>query len=334
MASINKQKIIIKNESEAFQYLEKALLGEFSGDVSNLSFDRWPLITIRLKGDGYNSTITSDIAESLVQLQQALNRAYAREVKKTTNARALSGEEKKSIKFKAKIKNGSSLIEINLGDFSQKLISALVDKMDPQQLVITILGLGLIGGGVVAYRSFLKHRSEEVKVQLEAQSRIALSKEETRRNEILVKAITAKPQLGFAQQDFDDVRREVLKSAGDAETITVQGFELTNQDARRIAATPRTESEEVQLNGHYLIQKIDWTQSTEVRLWLSSTDESLEFIATLKGSSLTEDLRSKLQASEWDRKRIHMSINGTRLRGEITTASIISVDWPKDKKLN
>ena len=329
MASINNKKITIKNEAEAFKHLEDALRGEFKGDAQNISFENWPLITIRLKGKGYNSTITSDVAESLVLLQQALNRAYAREVKQTTNARALTADEKRSIKFKAKVKQGSSLIEIDLGDFSQKLINALIDKMEPQQLIITILGIGLIGGGVLAYRSFLKHRSEDLKTQLEAQSRIALSQEETKRNEILVKAITAKPQLGFAQQDFDDVRREVLKSAGDADSITVQGFELSNLDARRIAATPRTESEGVQLNGHYLIQKIDWTQPEEVRLWLSSTDEKLEFIASLKGESLTPNLRSKLQASEWERKRIHMSINGTRLRGEITTATIINVDWPK-----
>lgn len=332
MASVNNKKIIIKSEQQAFKYLEEALRGEFDGDASNISFERWPLLTIRLKGKGYDSTITSDVAESLVQLQQALNRAYAREVKKTTNARALTAEEKRSIKFKAKVKQGSSLVEVDLGDFSQKLIAALVDKMEPQQLIATILGLGLISGGVVAYRSFLKHRSEDVKVQLDAQSRIALSQEETKRNEILVRAITAKPELGYAQQDFDDVRREVLKSAGDADSITVQGFELSNLDARRIAATPRTESEDVQLNGHYLIQKIDWTQPSEVRLWLASTDENLNFVATLKGTSLTDDLRSKLQASEWDRKRIHMSINGTRLRGEITTATIVNVDWPKDKK--
>ncbi|MFP3748186.1 hypothetical protein SB816_34530, partial [Achromobacter sp. SIMBA_011] len=76
---------------------------------------------------------------------------------------------------------GSSLINIDLGDFAQKLSTELLSKMTPDQLVISVLGLGAIAGSVVAYKAFLKSRSEDKKAQFDADKQIALSKEETNR---------------------------------------------------------------------------------------------------------------------------------------------------------
>ncbi len=66
-----------------------------------------------------------------------------------------------------------------------------------------------------------------------------------------------------------------------------------------------------------------------MRLSLWSKDTSIEFNATFKGASLDKAQKEKLKTAEWDRKPLYMQINGTKLRGEITTASIVSVEWPK-----
>ncbi|CAM5795700.1 hypothetical protein [Rhizobacter fulvus] len=322
-------KIEITNEDQAFELLQSALHDELTDSNLDISFTTWPIISIKLEGKGYESTITPDIAESLVHLQQAMNRAYARAVHDTTNARSLTAEERRSIQFKAKVEKGSSLIKVDLGEYAEKLATALVGKMTSQEILIAVLGLALIGGTTLAFKAFLKHRSEDKKVDAATQQAVAMSQQETQRMQNLADAMNERPQLKYASQDFDDVRHDVLRSTGDAATVEVQDVKLTREEARIIALAPRSESEAVQLNGHYRIQKIDWQQPEQVRLSLFSTDTSIEFNATFKGTALDQKQKEKLKTAEWDRKPLYMQINGTRLRGEITTASIVSVEWPK-----
>lgn len=139
------------------------------------------------------------------------------------------------------------------------------------------------------------------------------------------------PRLQHTQEDFDEARREILRSAGDAKTLALNGVELPNALARQIASTPRATSKDIQLNGSYVIQKIDWQQEGDVRLSLTSTDQQVTFTASLSHDSITTFHREMLKTAEWDRKTIYMSINATELRGDITTARIVSVDWPENK---
>lgn len=322
--------ISIANEEDAFRYLQMALASELGDKPISLEFKNWPILTISLEGKGYDSTITSHVAEALVALQHAMNRTYARTVRGSTNPNVLTHEQKRTIEFKAKVEKGSSLLTVDLGDYASALATGLVGKMDGTQIVVAVIGTAIVAGTTVAYKSFLKHRSEDRKLEAETQSRIGMSQEETKRLAIIQQVVAAQPKLQFAQQDFDDARHSIVKSVGDANSLKVQGVELTRAEAKSIASTPRSSSEDVQLNGHYRIDKLDWTKSDEVRISVWSTDQSLEFTAKLNTQTLTDEQREKLKVAEWDRQRLHLQINATRLRGEITTATIVGVEWPKD----
>ena len=330
-ANIQEQEpIIIRSEDDAFRYLQSALENQLGDAPVNIVFENWPIVTIKLEGEGYDSTITSRLAEALVDLQHAMNRTYARAAHGSANPNTLTNDEKRDIQFKARVEKGSSLVSVDLGAYAEKLAIALAGKMDGTDIALTVIGTALVGGGVLAYKAFLKSRSEDKKVGTGTQERIALSQEETRRMELMTRAIAAQPRLAVAQQDFDDVRHGIVKSVADATTLSVQGVALSASDARAIASTPRAKAEEVQLNGHYMIHKIDWSKQDDARIALYSTDDSLEFSANLDTASLKAENKEMLKASEWDRKRLHMTINATRLRGEITTARIVGVEWPKD----
>lgn len=329
LSDATNEEILISSEDEAFALFEKALAHELGEKAIRLRFSEWPRLTFSLEGEGYDSTITPAIAEAIVELQHALNRAYARAIHGTTNARTLTADERRHLQFKAKVEKGSSLINIDLGPYAKELAGAIMNVMGPEHVVITVLGSALIAGGTVVARAFLKHRSEDHEIDAATRERVALSQEETRRAQILADAMSSRPLLLHASQDFDDVRKGMLKAATDAEKVTFQGVELTGADARQISSTPRSGSEEVRLDGHYVIQKIDWTHDDEVRIWLASTDTELKFMASFKGQGLDQEHKNRLREAEWDRKKVHMRINGTRLRGEVTTASILEVDWPK-----
>lgn len=327
-------KLVVRNEKEAFSLLEKAISNQLGDRVVDLKFDGWPIVEIKLEGKGYEGTITSEMAGALVELQHAMNRTYARTVRHTANARTLTADERKDLMFKAKVEKGSSIIKVDLGDFVEKLAQNLVDKMGPEHLVATVIGLGIVGGSVVAYKSFLSHRSEDKKVSEESTRAIALSNEETRRMEILARAMKQEPVLDHARQDFDIARHEIVRGTADAGTLSVNGVALDRETARVIATAKRSESREIQLNGNYFIRKIDWQVDGEVRLTVGNADTAQVFHASFRDDSLDHRQTALLRDAEWKRSKIYLSINATELRGEITTASIVAVkEQPKDKAM-
>lgn len=317
--------VIVRNEADAFKVIERALKRELGDRPVELKFDNWPIVEIKLEGKGYDSTITPDIAAALVELQHAMNRAYARAVHDSTNARKLTAEERRELQFKAKVEKGSSLIKVDLGEYAEKMALALVDKMGPEHLVATVVGVAIVGGSLLAYKAFLKHRTEDKKIEEDTRRAIELSQEETRRLEVFANAQKAYPQLGLAKEDFDVARNEIVRGTGDAKSIEVNSVKLDRESARTIATAKRSESRDVQLNGTYEILRVDWQQEDEVRLKVSNVDTKLEFMASFKDQSIRQEQIGLLKDAEWSRSKVYLSINATELRGEITTATIVAI---------
>lgn len=317
--------IKVSSEADAFRLIEQSLNHELGYQPYKVIFDKWPVLTIKLEGEGYESTITSDMASALVELQHAINRSYARLVHDSSNSRSLTAVERDALKFKAKVEKGSSLIEVNLGEWMEKLSIALVNKMSPEQMIMTVLGVAALGGSVLAYKAYLRHKSEDKKVDAAMQERIALSQEETRRQGILARALTANPTLGYVQEDFDVARTEVLKGVGDADSLTISGVPLDNGTAVAVARAKRVESKQMQLNGNYEIVQVNWQQEGEIRIKVVAEATGRAFVATLVDQSIEQDQVALLKDAEWSRSPIYLSINATELRGEITTAAIVGV---------
>lgn len=201
--------LIIASEEDAFRYLQIALDQALGDRPVNLEFKNWPLLSISMTGEGYDSTITPHMAQALVELQHAMNRTFARTVRGSSNPNVLTDAQKQSIEFKAKVEKGSSLVTVDLGEYASALAQGLVGKMDGAQLVMVALGSAVVAGSVVAYKA-------------------------------------------------------------------------------------------------------------------------LDFTAKLNTQTLTESHKEKLKAAEWGRQRLHLQVNATRLRREVTTAAIVGVEWPKD----
>lgn len=316
--------IKISSEEQAFDYLKKALRQQLTDEPIEVVFDNWPIITLKLEGKGYDSTITSEMAGSLVELQHALNRTFARAVHNAPTARTLTLEEKKEIQFKAKVEKGSSLVTIDLGDYAQKIGLAITDKMTPEMLTITILGLAIAAGATISYKAFLKNRTEQLDADNDAKKLISLSQEETKRLEIFADAMNKNPMLKNANEDFDVARHEMVKSVSDAKSISINNVELDNASAKAIASTSRTSSIQIQANGNYYIREIKWL-TDEALLTLEDIGTKRTFKAAFNDTSLKPNELAIIKEKEWSRGVVYLSINATELRGDITSATIISV---------
>lgn len=324
------KELTISNEKDAFDYLQKALTQQLTNDKVNIIFDNWPSITLKLEGPGYDSTITSEMAEGLVELQHALNRAFARAVHNAPTARSLTAEEKKDIQFKAKVEKGSSLVTVNLSDIAQKIGLAITDKMTPEMLTITILGLAIAAGATISYKAFLNKRTEQLENETDAKKLVSLSQEETKRLEIFANAALRNPMLKHVNEDFDVARHEMVKSVGDATSLSINSLKLDNESAKAIAATPRASANHIQANGNYYIREIKWL-TDEVILTLEDVGTQRTFKAAFTDTALKPNELAVIQEREWSRGVVYLSINATELRGEITTATIVSVTAQPDE---
>lgn len=319
------EELVIRSESQAFEVLEKALANELSDVPFSLKFERWPVLKIKLEGPGFESTINTDIAQALIDIQASVNRAYARAVHNLPDSRGLTAEERKQLQFQAKVKQGSSIIEVNLGEFAEKLATGIASKMTPEMFAITVIGVALTGAGFLAYKQFLKHKSSDKQIEQEVRSRMIMTQEETRRLEVFADAMVRSATVRHASEDFDAARNEIVRAGRNADSLTVNSISIDSATARTIGTAHRSESIEVQLNGNYTILSVDVSRPDEIKLRVQNRNDGRDFSASFQDQSLDQSQITLLQAAEWSRNPVYLSINARILRGEITVATVVAV---------
>jgi len=320
--------VVVRTEDQALALLKQALAEELGEAALNIRFDGWPTITLRYEGKGFDQTVTPEIAEALVALQAAMNRAYARAVYAAGNSRNLTDAERQELQFVARVEKGSSLLNIDMGKFGEKLAEAIGGKMTTNSVVVLVLGVTLAGAGYFVHKDRILAQVEEKKIEADTKTKLQMSQDEIARMKVFADAIAAKPQLAHAAEDFGEARRKAMKAGGHAASVSVQGLTVTGAEAKVLTSSPRSTAVDVQLNGHYSVLKVDWQTADEAKLTVRNADTKEEFVARFKIMHLAPEQKEKLKSAEWDRKSVYMQINGSRLRGEVTSATIVSVSWP------
>ncbi|MGE6916737.1 hypothetical protein [Achromobacter kerstersii] len=318
--------LVIGNETQAIAAIEKALSEEgFSNDIVELKFDNWPILEIVLEGPGYKSTITPDMAKALVELQRALNRTFARYAHGEASAIRLTDKERQDIQFKAKVEDGCSLIKVDLGEFAGKLATAVADKLTPEMLVASVVGVAVVAGSTMAYKAYLSARTKDKEIESGDKTKIALSAQETRRLEVVAGLKAEVASIRPIEQDFDDVRDDIVRGISDATSLEVNGVEITRETALTAAKTLRVRSSDGQANGTYYVDESSFRNPHETRIMVRNASTQQVFPASFKDSSLKGTQIQLLKDAAFARTRVYLSINTKERRGEIVSAQIVGV---------
>ena len=263
--------------------------------------------------------------EALVEFQQGLNRTYAKVVYNQTDSRHLKAQEKQELEFKARVEEGCTKVSVDLSEFARNIASQLVAKMEAKHVVV----LSVVGAAMWVSDTAVKaHYDAEVKtksVHEETVKATTLSQEETKRMEIMAEAFSVHPALAAMQKDANSSRIALLKGISDADSIEINGITFKKEDAKTLTATKRSASIEIQLNGNYQILAVDTSHPEETRIKVHYIDDGREFSAKFRDQTLDQSQIGILQNAEWERRKVFLSVNATELRGQITTATIISV---------
>lgn len=328
--------LVLRSEADAFKLIEQYLSGNMPNS-SELQLDGWPTITIRMQGEGFDSTITPSVMKGFISLQGALYRSFAA-ARYNDPGKRLTAAEREALEIRVKVEKGSSEYEINLQEIILTLIKEVGGRMNPDHALITVVAIALLLVGRSVISSYLEHRRDirekEVKSEVEREQlrnfRV-MSEQETERMRIMSRLIATDHRIDNISRIAHDAQTDLVKSVSSADTAELDGIRLTGELAQIITQNARQRSTEVRLDGIYRITRLDWSDPVafKVRVW--NTETGAEVDATVQDVSLNTNNKKALQDAEWARLPVRLKINAKMLRDSIREAKIIDVESLPEK---
>ncbi|MEY8205429.1 MAG: hypothetical protein RPR40_10175 [Bermanella sp.] len=302
--------IKIEDEESAWAHIQNAINGQYNDQVVELSFDNWPNFHANVKGDRYNSTITTSLMRSMLDLQSHLNRVYA-EVIHGKSANSLTQEERNALEIVFKVEEGSSELLSNLSGFFTEMGKGAMEKMTGKQVVTVVIGVAALWAASSTYTAFLQNHEKE--------------QAEKNRHEITLQLIKQQPKLLQIQNEQVAIHTNILKSVPDAVQVTLGDTVISKDVIRTITKQERQTSEWKRIDDLYSISSLKIkTESYKIDVLRASDGK---FIATeLPKGQLSIDEMDSLMKSFTKEQYIHLNIVG-RVRGDtVTSAHIVGIN--------
>lgn len=312
--------LVIRSEAEAWAALERATHGDFIDGVQ-LKFDGWPVFKMDVKGRDWNSTVPTRIMSPLLDIQKDINRAYTTVRYGEANLRKLRDEDRDELEVVVKVREGSSLFDAELWKQFSTIAEAAVGRMDGNQVVITVLGLGLLVTAPVMYRAWLASRQREK----ELEHQIELSRQENARLEIFAKAVQRQPMLGESKESIQATQNRMLKVAKTGDVIAMSGVPVRAEEAEVLVQAERERSEDMVIQGEFFLLGNRTDKGEGFRITVRRVHDGLTIQADVP-IQLPHDQQRLIQRAEWQKERVVLVMNATQLRGVVSQAVVISAE--------
>ncbi|ATG75915.1 hypothetical protein AN401_11690 [Zobellella denitrificans] len=329
----NGSTLVIKSEEQAFELLEQLTAEGLDLQAQDIVFEGWPVITLHLRGEGFDSTITPPLMRAFLALQANIYRSYAIAKYNSPKASVLSNDEREGLEIAIRVEQGSSIFKIDLQQVLEKFSSELVGKMDPKMLLTMVLGVAVVWGGTSSYKHYLDHRVKIRQEEAKSEEQQALiehlkfsSEQETQRMQIMADVFQNNARLQSIADIAEDARTELVKRSAVAQDVTIQGIHVTGEEAGELVKNARNKSEEVRLDGDYRILNVDSSNPEEFKVKVKSLDSGDVFIAKVQDNTLERRYLDALQEGEWRRQPVRLRINARQLKGDIKSALVIRAE--------
>jgi hypothetical protein len=312
----------ISTIEEALEYITTAQ-GKGVADDFTLSGE---LATLRITIDGekYHSSVPTELARGLWQLQEQLYGAVAHILRGSADIRKLTAEDRDAFELVFEVRNGCSELVANVGKFFEKLGEGLSNMDDTNKrkalvAIAVLVALGYIGGKVADDVAGVK------KEQITGTQAIGLEKERTKQLEEITKAMREQPAVLQMRDAFSEGGRAVVRSASDAKEIKIGHTHLYGDDIQEVTRrAPRTQTVPDVINMEFRIFKVDVRNEGEMKYVLAGQGTG-EFIARIDESQFTTaELSAMLNAAQ-ERRHIRLEVLLLRSNGAIKSAQILQV---------
>lgn len=324
--------IIIKSEEDAWKWLKEAASEKPELDeVLNIKFEGWPVLGLHYSGRDFDSSVPTRIMPPLLEAQKEIHRLYCQLRYGDQNLRKLKYDDRQKLELNIKVKKGSSKYDTNLSEILTEAAKAAVTNMDSAHILYSIIAIALSWGSTVAWKSWLAHQEK----QSETESRVKMSSLEKEKLELLTQVHKKDPQLRELSKGVDNFRNDSLHQLKPNDSFTVPGsdMEVDGDYASDITTKPRVQSKEIRIDGEFIIQSVVSGETKGFKVKVKRVLDGKDINVTIPEEILTGDLKAILKNNEWDKKPFLMQVNAKELRGEITSATLVSAsNIPKREK--
>lgn len=324
-----KAKRIIKNEDDAYEILKEVLKNEFDGSIS---LKGWPRLNVHLSGEQFHQSLTPSVMKGYIELQASLYKSYAATAYNDADARRLSRDEKESLEFTVSVQNGSAQLEVNLEETLKYLIDKVSGSMTSHDLLILLLGTGLLYTSGAVIKNFLNNRKTIRMKEIDKEERIEslktienMSDKETQRTQLLVKAITKSQQLQAIEPHASDATSELLRSFSTAESTDIQGVRVEGDAIRELSLNARRKPEEAKFDGEYRVLRVDSSDPLVLRVRVRSEDDGEVIEAAVQDELMSQRNKAALQGALFTRQTIFLTVTGRLMDGKLKDAVIRQV---------
>lgn len=321
------EQIIIKNEKDAWQAMQRALANEIS-DTAQLSFEGWPVFKLTIQGKDFNGSIPTRVMPPILDLQREIHRIYARARYNNDDTRKLTAEDRAMLELVVEIKPGSTQFITDLVKALNETIKS--SNMTGKEAITLFVGIAAIVATTVGWKDWVaaqeRMHGQEVSVKMSA--------EETKRIEIVTQALIAKPELQQNKKFISEFQTDISKQLQPEDKLQIDGVEVINgARASEIVMPPKQEASEIRMDDEFHINEVKFPKISggKYRFSLTSLSDSKSLLADAAPEKLTADQIQILKDGGFGSKSVFMQINAKELRGRISSAKIVSITWPTEQ---
>lgn len=311
---------VVSSPDEAYELIQQALDGLLEEELVELDIQgEWSKIRIRITGDNYHASLNGRLVRALADLQTQLNRLYANAIY-GKSAKALSNEERDEIELIFEVSEGSSLIEVNLGDWLEKLSQAGLEKMTGTEMVVCALGIGVIYGCYKGYKIY----SERMEKKESNDVDLARIDAQTKQHEQLITMMSKQNDtIRLAVQERKQFDDNVLKSVPTADSVEINERTYSKDEIAEANRSERKSGDVTRIDGKYIVTSI----ATKGDGFIISLENSTSpaFKASVSKDKFFDYEIDELWAAERDGTLIDLKLTARSRQGVISSASLIGL---------
>lgn len=320
----------IYSEDDAFAALRAVLNDEAAGLPD---FEEWPDLHVILRGPQFDGTLTPGVMRGFVEFQYSVYRSFAAAKYGIPDARRLSEDEKKDLEIIVHVEAGSSVLEVDIQALLEKLVVSVAGRMTPNEVIILAISLALIWSGTTLLRNFLNNRKEVAlkKLDEDGRARLVAAVENLKKDEkdnlrTFGSVLNENARVLMAHQIAQQGQTDLLKGFSEADEVEIQGQTISGEAIRYMARSSRRKAVEMELEGLYMIRRVDTTDPLLTRVKVVEVGgEGYSFDANVQDDMLSLRKKQALQAAEWGRHPVHLNIQAKMLDDDIRDAVVTEV---------
>ena len=318
------ERIIIRNENEAFNALTRALADEVT-ESALVEFQGWPTFQLTISGEDFNGSIPTRIMPPILHLQAEIHRIYCRAKYNSEDTRRLRNEERELLELIVIIKPGSTKFIAQLAKVLNEIIKN--SNMNGRQVLILLVSISAMVSGNFAWKEWVQTKEREHGKDVT----VRLSEEETKRLEVVTEALSRQPELKSDKESFDNIRSDLSKRLKPSDQINIdESPVISGVRAAEIVPKPRELAQEIRIDGEFTINEVKFPKNfgEKYRFSVTRKIDNKQMTVDAMPGVLTDEQITILKDGGFGLKSVLLQINAKELRGRISSANLVAISWP------